>query len=126
MVKSPLRLILLLLGWLSLLLGFIGIFLPILPTTPFVLLSAYLFSKSSVKLHRWIKKNKTMGPLIDDWEKYKSISKKVKIVSTLMIVPLFAYTLFFVKVIILIKAFVALSGLAVLTFIWTRPSYRLN
>lgn len=126
MARLPLRIFLLTLGWISFCLGIIGIFLPLLPTTPFILLAAYLFSKSSLRLHSWLKESKTLGPLITDWEKYRSISKKAKVVSTLMIVPLFCYTLIFVKVIMSIKIIVAFSGIAVLTFIWTRPSYQIN
>ena len=124
MAKLPLRICLLILGFLFLLLGIIGIFLPLLPTTPFILLSAYLFSKSSRRLHRWLKNNRVFGPLISDWEKYKAISKRNKIISTCMIVPLFTYTIIFVQVVVAIKCVVAFIGISILTFIWTRPSFR--
>jgi uncharacterized membrane protein YbaN (DUF454 family) len=124
--KLPLRIFLLTLGWLCVALGIIGIFIPLLPTTPLIILAAYLFSKSSLRLHSWLKKNKTLGPLIVDWEEHRSISKKAKILSTLMIVPLFSYTLIFVNVMVAIKVFVTMTGAAVLIFIWTRPSFQTN
>lgn len=110
------------LGIICLLLGFIGIFLPLLPTTPFALLAAFCFSKGSDELHQWLLDTKMFGPLIKDWEDYGVISLKIKRISSLMISLLFGYTLIFVKVILWIKLVVTISGLLVLWFIWSRPS----
>lgn len=110
------------LGGLCVVLGILGIFLPILPTTPFAILAAYFFSKSSEKLHQWLLDQKTLGPLIKDWEANGVIRLKAKILATTMIVILFSYTLIFVNVHQGIKVVVSLIGVGVLTFIWTRPS----
>lgn len=109
-------------GILSLILGFIGVFLPLLPTTPFALLAAFCFSKGSDQLHEWLLDSKLFGPLIRDWESYGVIRLRVKKISTTMIALLFGYTLIFVKVFLWIKLVVSLSGVLVLCFIWTRPS----
>lgn len=124
MLRGGQRILFLILGFLSLLLGVIGIFLPLLPTTPFALLAAYFFSKSSHKIHRWLLDQKTLGPLIRDWESHGIIRLKAKWLATVMIVLLFSYSLLFVNVPHLIKGIVALSGIAILTFIWTRPHER--
>lgn len=121
-VERSRKLIFLLLGWLFLVLAIIGIPLPILPTTPFLILSAYFFSKSSEKLHEWLLNTKYLGPMILDWEKNRVIRMKAKVLSTIMIVSLFSYTLLFVDVPIFIKIIVSFTGLAALSFIWTRPS----
>lgn len=63
-------------GWLSLILGIIGIVLPLLPTTPFILLSAWCFSQSSKRFHYWLKEHKYFGPIIEDWQSDKGIPKK--------------------------------------------------
>ncbi len=110
------------LGILCLILGFIGVFLPLLPTTPFALLAAFCFSKGSDDLHRWLLETKMFGPLIKDWEDHGVIRLRIKKISTLMISLLFGYTLVFVKVFLWIKLIVTLTGLLVLWFIWTRPS----
>lgn len=110
------------LGWLSLLLGFIGIFLPILPTTPFVLLAAWFFSKGSRRLHAWLLRSKTFGPIIRDWSAYGVIRPRAKALSLSMMALLFGYTLIFVQVGLLVKLIVASIGLATATFIVTRPS----
>lgn len=124
MLRGSQRILFLILGFLSLFLGVIGIFLPLLPTTPFALLAAYFFSKSSHKIHRWLLDQKTLGPLIRDWESHGIIRLKAKWLATVMIVLLFSYSLLFVNVPHLIKGIVALSGIAILTFIWTRPHER--
>jgi len=110
------------LGILCLIAGFIGVFLPLLPTTPFALLAAFCFSKGSDTLYEWLLSSKLFGPLIKDWEAYGVIRLPVKRLSTGMIFLLFGYTLIFVKVALWIKAIVSLSGILVLAFIWTRPS----
>jgi uncharacterized protein len=112
----------LLLGWLSLGLGFIGIFLPILPTTPFVILAAYFFNKGSVKIHQWLLSNRYFGDMIRDWEHARVIRLSAKIYSTSMIIPLFSYTLIFVKIYIWVKFLILLIGIFVLFFIWSRSS----
>ncbi len=65
-------------GFTSLTLGFVGAFLPLLPTTPFLLLAAYCFSKSSAELHRWLLSLKGVGPLIKKWERDRRIPIRVK------------------------------------------------
>lgn len=73
-----------LLGLLSLALGIVGIFLPVLPTTPFVLLSAFLFAKSSPRLHFWLVNHPRFGHLIKNWEERRAIPKYAKIMSSSM------------------------------------------
>lgn len=71
-------------GWLSFALGFIGIFVPILPTTPFMILAAACFSKGSPRFHLWLLEHKVFGPPIVDWQRDKIIRMKFKILAGLM------------------------------------------
>ena len=112
-----------LLGFLTLLLGVIGILLPILPTTPFLLLSAFLFSRGSDRLHEWLLNLPKIGLVIRSWEKDKVISPKSKLLATVLITTLFSYTLIFVHVAVWIKVIVSISGACVITFILSRKSY---
>ena len=73
--------ILIISGFLSLFLGILGIFLPVLPTTPFLLLSAACFLKSSKSLYDWLLNHKRLGNYIKDFMIHKAISKKLKVVS---------------------------------------------
>lgn len=109
-------------GWISLLLGIVGAFLPILPTTPLVILAAFFFSKGSPRLHHWLLTRPYLGSMIVEWERHGIIRLRAKLLSTVVIIPLFGYTLGFVDVNLVIKSGVTLIGLLVLTFIWTRPS----
>ncbi|WP_412971421.1 YbaN family protein [Glaciecola sp. MF2-115] len=110
------------LGWLSLLLGLIGIVLPLLPTTPFVLLAAFCFSKSSPLIHRKLMANKYMGPIIKDWEQNGVIKLRTKWVATITMLLLVSYPLFFKIQNLLIQVTIVIVMLCVLVFIWTRPS----
>lgn len=65
-------------GVLALLLGLIGIILPGLPTTPFILLAAYCFAKGSQRLHRRLLSNPWCGALIRDWEQHRSLPLRLK------------------------------------------------
>jgi hypothetical protein len=63
-------------GIISIILGTIGIFLPILPTVPFLILAAFCFGKSSDKLYNWLMNNKYLGKLIKDYHQKGYISKR--------------------------------------------------
>jgi len=122
MYQSTKRTIFIIAGIVSLLLGIIGIFLPLVPTTPFILLASILFSKSSERLHRWLLNQPRLGPLIKDWEQYGVIRIQIKIISTLMILLILVYPIFFLGFPFWVKGIVVGTLSGVLIFIWTRPS----
>ncbi len=66
-------------GSLALVLGTVGMVIPILPTTPFLLLSAFCFLRSSPRLHRWIMRHRFFGPYIYCYSSFRAIDRKVKI-----------------------------------------------
>ena len=72
-------------GGLSLLLGIVGIFLPLLPATPFLLLSAFCFSQGHPGLHAWLLNHRLLGPPLVDWEKNRVIRPRSKFVALCMI-----------------------------------------
>ena len=101
--------------------GAVGVVLPLLPTTPFLLVAAFAFARSSRRLDRWLREHRTFGPLITNWHRDGSIDPKAKraaiavIVATPLITWLLDAPLWVVGIQVLI-----LSGSAI--FILTRPS----
>lgn len=73
------------LGFIFLSLGVIGIVFPVLPTTPFLLLTSYFFVRSSDKLYQWLIHHKVFGAYIYNYIKYKAIRLSAKIAALLMI-----------------------------------------
>jgi uncharacterized membrane protein YbaN (DUF454 family) len=67
-------------------LAILGVVLPILPTTPFLLVAAACFAKSSPEMQKRLLANKTFGPLIHDWQQHRSIPRKAKRIALLTIV----------------------------------------
>ena len=59
-------------------LGVIGIFVPGLPTTPFVLIAAWAAARGSTRLHRWLRAHRVFGPIIQDWEREGAVTRKAK------------------------------------------------
>lgn len=66
-------------------LAILGAALPVLPTTPFLLVAASCFAKSSPRMHKMLLSNRVFGPLIHDWQMHRSIPKKGKIVAIISI-----------------------------------------
>ncbi len=79
------RLIAFLLACLFLALAIVGVFLPGLPTVPFLLLTAWFSAKGSDRLHRWLYAHPHFGKLLIDWEKERAISRSSKIIACLML-----------------------------------------
>ncbi|ACG71796.1 protein of unknown function DUF454 [Anaeromyxobacter sp. K] len=72
------RLLLLALGWTAFALGAIGLLLPIVPTTPFMLVALWAFSASSERFHRWLYTHRLFGPPLQKWQRDRAIPAWVK------------------------------------------------
>lgn len=111
--KKTMRLLYTILGILSLNLGVIGIFLPVLPTTPFLLLSAGLFFRGSDRLYNWLMNHKHLGPYIKNFRENKSIPLKAKIYSiSLLWVSILISVIFFIPI-LFVKIFLLVIAVAV-------------
>jgi uncharacterized membrane protein YbaN (DUF454 family) len=77
------RYVLLACGWVFFGLGFVGLFVPVLPTTPFVLLAAACFLRSSERLHAWLVSHPRFGPQIADYLEGNGLRRNTKVVALL-------------------------------------------
>ncbi|MCI0639015.1 MAG: YbaN family protein [Gemmataceae bacterium] len=76
-------------------LGGVGVFLPILPTTPFLLLASFFFFRSSPRLNRWLLRSRLFGPFLRDWQRHRAVSRRVKFTALTMIVLAVAGSAYF-------------------------------
>ena len=102
--------LLLMVGNFSLSLGIAGIFLPVLPTTPFLLLSAACYMKSSQKLYNWLINHRILGLYVKSYIQYKAISRRAKIISitalwsVMMTTIIFFITLLWLRILLVFIA----------------------
>lgn len=90
------RIFLIIVGSVSLVLGLLGVFLPVLPTTPFLLLSAALWVKSSPRLYEWLLNHRIFGDYIRNFREYRAIPLRAKIVSVTLLWATMSYCIFVV------------------------------
>jgi len=109
-------------GWACLALAVLGMFLPVLPTTPLVLLAAWCFARGSPRLHRWLLAHRWFGPIVRDWEAHGVIRPRAKRLATALIIPLVGYMLVFTAAPVWAKLLASALAAWGLAFIWTRPS----
>jgi hypothetical protein len=119
-VDTGIRILWLLAGLLAVAIGAVGIVLPLLPTTPFLLIAAFAFARSSTRLNNWLLEHRSFGPLINNWHRDGSIDRKVKRIAIVVILmtPLITW-LFGAPLWIIVCQVVVLSAAAV--YILTRP-----
>lgn len=122
-VKSrTLRIVLAGLGWLFVGLAFIGIFIPVLPTTGPVILAAFLFSKSSERFDQWLVTNRFFGAIVRDWRSGQGFTIRAKTIAVIAIVASFAIsTIWIVNGVVLRAAFWLLAA-GIVAYVVTRPT----
>ncbi|CAM8394334.1 hypothetical protein CF042_01865 [Klebsiella pneumoniae] len=112
--------ILTIIGWLAVALGTLGVFLPLLPTTPFILLAAWCFARSSPRFHQWLLYRSWFGGYLRYWQQYRAMPRGAKPRAIAMIVVTFAISLWLVKLTwVRIMLLVILACL--LIFMWRIP-----
>ena len=116
------RWLLLAAGTVFVVLGLIGLFVPLLPTTPFILLAAACYARASKRCYDWLLSNRTFGPMIHEWRKHRSIPYRTKVAAIgLMLVTLAISIAVFVEPVWL-KAALAAMGLALAVWMYRLPS----
>lgn len=107
-------------GWLAMVLAVLGVILPLLPTTPFVLLAATCFAKSSPKFHAWLLNQKFFGEIIRNYQTYGGMTLKSKKQAILLIWIGMSISIILMQK--LMVAFILIAiGLSVSTYLWRLP-----
>lgn len=114
------RFLLLSLGWLAIVLGTLGIVLPLLPTTPFVLLAAWCFARSSPRFHHWLLWRSPFGRYLRHWQRHRAMPPGAKGRAIVLIILTFAFSLWLVKLFWLRLLLLVLLAILLL-FMWRIP-----
>ena len=115
------RIILLALGWGCVGLAFIGIFIPGIPTTPFLIVALWAFAQSSKKFHAWLLNHKRFGPILQNWESHRVVPRKAKIL--MVIFQFFAVIMFHFSIQnIYLTGILAITLIIVARWVLTFPS----
>ncbi|MTI67169.1 MAG: DUF454 domain-containing protein [Firmicutes bacterium] len=118
------KIILIILGSISIALGIIGIFLPLLPTTPLLLLGASCYVKSSNSLYNWLINNKYLGSYIKNYRLGRGIPKKTKIIAISTLWLTIGYSAIFIVPLLLIKILLFFIAIGVTIHLLTIPTYK--
>jgi len=100
------------LGWLCVGMAFIGVIIPGIPTTIFLIIALWAFAKSSKKFHAWLINHKKFGPILKNWQNHKIVPKKAKILMVILQI-IAVMVLYFTTKSILLSIFV----LTILVFV---------
>lgn len=116
------KLVYIAIGSIAVALGIAGVFLPLLPTTPFLLVAAWAFARSSPRLEAWLVEHPRLGPPLIAWREKRAIPARAKVVAILAMAASLAYMLWSPTIPVIGKAAAALVLAGSATFILTRPS----
>mgnify|MGYP000932307938 FL=1 len=110
-------------GTIALILGIAGAFLPVLPTTPFILLAAACYAKASERFHQRLLNHPTFGPTIRNWEQYRSIAPRTKKVAITMMTLSIGASIYVVREHLWLQLLLGAIALSVGTWMWRLPEH---
>lgn len=107
-------------GSISLVIGAIGIIIPLLPTTPLIILAAFCYGKASPTLHHWIISNRYFGHYIQDYQAGKGVPFRIKCLAVFIVWTSVLFSLLFIPLFV-VKIGMILFGIFIAIFIFTSP-----
>lgn len=120
--NRALRAVYLALGLLLLVIGLVGIWLPLIPTTAPILLAAFLFSKSSERFDRWLLEHRIFGPIIGDWRAGRGFTARLKATAVVGIALSFAVTVGFLLDHPVVRLLLGLFGIGLIVYVLRLPT----
>ena len=109
------------LGHVFVALGAVGVALPVLPTTPLLLLAAACYARASPRFYNRLLNSRWFGPIILDWRQHRAIRRRHKVTAIVLIVATIGSSVIFVIPLLAVKVLVAAIGVAVITFLIRLP-----
>ena len=119
----PIRGVFAVIGTISLAFGVLGIFVPVLPTTPFVLLAAACYARASPRLYGWLLGQPALGPIVTDWRRSRSLPPGVRVRALVLVVLTFAASIALVDE-LLVRAALVATGAVLILFLARIPTSR--
>ena len=121
-IASPvMRAILVTVGTISVGVGLVGIVVPLLPTTPFLLLAAACYARASTTFYNWLLNHRWFGPTLHAWRKHRAIPRRSKRTALFVVVVTFSASAVIVPV-LAARIVLAVCGVALLAFLWRVPA----
>jgi len=111
------------LGWFFVALGVIGVFLPVMPTTIFMILALWAFAESSPRFHDWLYHHTLFGPPLQQWKKYRVIPPVAKLMSVTMMTGSLVYVSLFTEIPNYIVVIISVGFVFIAWFILSKRSY---
>lgn len=121
-LAPPFRQIVFWSGMLCVGLGSVGIFLPLLPTTPLLLVAAACFARTDPRFHRWLLTNRIFGPTIRDWQQHRCIPLRAKILTVIMVGLVGGSSVVFFIPLLPVQLLVGATLVGLLAWILSHPS----
>jgi uncharacterized membrane protein YbaN (DUF454 family) len=121
-VSKIIRPLFFILGWLLFSLGVVGAFLPVLPTTPFMILALWCFARSSDRFHDWLYTHRLFGPPLQLWHEHRVIPLAAKYIALFFMVASLIYLFVFLDAAIWARVLMSTSMALGAWFILTKPS----
>lgn len=122
--SAPTKWFFLIIGWVSVTLGFIGVFVPLMPTTVFLIIALWCFSKSSPRLAAWLYNHPKFGPTLQDWHEHKVVPLRAKAAATILMLMSLGLVCYSNAGSSLLITVVAAAIAVVLTYLLSRPHER--
>jgi uncharacterized membrane protein YbaN (DUF454 family) len=119
--SRPLRIAFAVIGTIALAIGVLGIVLPILPTTPFLLLAAACYARASTRLYGWLLGQSALGPIIARWRESGSLAPGVKVRAIVIVVVTFSVSILLVDA-LLVRALLLVTAAIVTVFLARLPT----
>ena len=115
------RAVLIVVGTASLILGVIGVVLPVLPTTPFLLVTAACYARASTRLYAWLLGQRSLGPIITEWRRSRSLPPGVKTRALVMVAVTFTISIILIDAMVVRLVLIA-TGIILAAFLYRIPT----